>query len=216
MTYYKDLSEYMYRSSKEKNIVNVGWIDGEHKYLKGDVTEYFIRALWEYIKYPVNKTRGIHSDIALEGGMKKFVAKYQGYNILLGTAEIRVIDTKNNIVYAAPNLIIHYVINHHYIPPQNFIDAVINGPRPNSDEYRNVMKKIFLDEKGRGISKKCMYCGSQKLYYAFRVQKKYDTFSKIEIINYEADKYKELQKNEFIYDVICKECGRLFRVSNED
>ena len=83
--------------------------------------------MWEYIKYPVNRTRGIYPNIALDGGVKTFVAKYQGYNIVLGSAEIRVVDTKNNIVYAAPNLILHYVINHRYMPPQSFIDAVING-----------------------------------------------------------------------------------------
>ena len=217
MAYYKDLSKYTYLSNEEKNTINVGWFDGEHEYLQGDVTEEFILALWEYIKYPVNETRGIYSNIALDGGVKKFVAKYQGYNILLGSAEIRVVDTKNNIVYAAPNLILHYVINHHYMPPQSFMDAVINGQKPNSDEYSNVIKQILFDEKDRGWrNKQCRYCGSHKLYYGFRVQKKYDISSKIEIVNYEEDKYRELQQNESIYDVICKECGKLFKLPDED
>lgn len=217
MSYYKDLSEYMYISNKEKNTMNVGWLDVEHEYLKGDVTEEFIIALWEYIKYPVHRTRGLHSNIDLDGGVKYFIAKYQGYNILLGSAEIRVVDTKNNIVYAAPNLILHYVINHQYLPPQSFINAVINGPKPNSDEYGNVIKQIYLDESDMGWwNKQCRYCGSHKLYYAFGVQKEYDASSKIEIVNYEADKYRELQQNESVNNVICKECGKLFKLADED
>lgn len=216
MAYYKDLSVYSYLSNIEKETLNVGWLEGEHEYPQGDVTEKFILALWEYIKYPVNRTRGLHSNITLDGDVKYFMAKYQGYNILLGSAEIRVVDT-NNIVYAAPNLILHYVINHHYMPPQSFIDAVINGPKPNSDQYSNVIKQIFLDRKGIGwANNQCRYCGSNKLYYAFGVQKEYDISSKIKIVNYEEDKYRELQQNKFIHDVICKECGKLFELSDEE
>ena len=80
-----------------------------------------------------------------------------------------------------------------------------------------MIKQILFDERDRGWwDTQCMYCGSNKLYYGFRVQKEYDISSKIEIVNYEEDKYRELQQNEFIYDVICKECGKLFKLPYED
>lgn len=213
MTFYKDLSKYTYWPNKEKNTINIGWLDENHNYFKGDYTEEFILALWDYIKYPVNITRGYYSNIVLDGGIKAWVARYQGYNISLGDSEIRVVDIKNKVVYAAPNLILHYVINHHYLPPQSFINAVINGPKPNSNKYSKVLKQILSDENDRGFwNEHCIYCGSNKLYYAFKNQKEYDTSSKIEVIEFEKKKYIEYQQNAYIQDVICKECGKLFKV----
>jgi hypothetical protein len=41
-----------------------------------------------------------------------------------GSAEIRV-PGKGNIVFAAPEMIAHYVIMHEYRPPEEFIEAVL-------------------------------------------------------------------------------------------
>lgn len=38
-------------------------------------------------------------------------------------------------MYAAPSLILHYILAHGYKPPQEFIDAVINSPDASSEEY---------------------------------------------------------------------------------
>jgi hypothetical protein len=47
--------------------------------------------------------------------------------MLLGSAEIRV-PGKDGKVYAAPNLIYHYIKDCGYLPPQEFIDAVALMP----------------------------------------------------------------------------------------
>ena len=57
-----------------------------------------------------------------------------GEKILLGSAEIRVFGL-NGVVYAAPNMIYHYVLTHRYCPPLEFIRAVLEGPLPDSLEY---------------------------------------------------------------------------------
>ena len=44
----------------------------------------------------------------------------------LGSAEIWV-PTNDSTVYCAPNLVVHYVREHKYQPPQAFIDAVIQA-----------------------------------------------------------------------------------------
>lgn len=38
-------------------------------------------------------------------------------------------------MYAAPSLIIHYILQHGYKPPQEFIDAVMESEEADSDEY---------------------------------------------------------------------------------
>jgi hypothetical protein len=32
-------------------------------------------------------------------------------------------------------MIYHYVVDHHYLPPEEFISAVLDGPLPDSPEY---------------------------------------------------------------------------------
>ncbi len=56
----------------------------------------------------------------------------------LGDGEIRVLG--ESVVYAAPALIYHYVVEHHYKPPDEFIEAVLAG-EPASEQQRELLKK---------------------------------------------------------------------------
>lgn len=49
---------------------------------------------------------------------------HDGTTLLLGSAEIRV-PSRLGVVYAAPDMIYHYIKDHDYVPPQEFIDAVL-------------------------------------------------------------------------------------------
>jgi len=42
------------------------------------------------------------------------------------------------VLYVAPVMIDHYVRAHRYLPPREFIDAVLAIPTPDSDEYRSL------------------------------------------------------------------------------
>jgi hypothetical protein len=44
-----------------------------------------------------------------------------------GNAEIHVRGA-DATVYAAPTLIAHYIVEHHYLPPKPFIEAALHGP----------------------------------------------------------------------------------------
>ncbi len=51
-----------------------------------------------------------------------------------GAAEIRVIGDEE--IFAAPDLIAHFVTAHGYAPPAPFVDAVLAGPGPHTAEHR--------------------------------------------------------------------------------
>ena len=57
-----------------------------------------------------------------------------GEEMLLGSAEIRVFG-QAGLIYAAPNLIYHYVLLHHYSPPEVFVPAMKEGPKPTDSDY---------------------------------------------------------------------------------
>jgi hypothetical protein len=64
-----------------------------------------------------------------------------GTEVGMGNGEIWVV--KGETLYIAPYLIIHYIEEHNYQPPEEFIDAVINGFRPDSPGYEMKLGKIL-------------------------------------------------------------------------
>ena len=57
-----------------------------------------------------------------------------GEQVELGYAEIRVLGERGKM-YAAPNMLYHYVTVHHYKPPDEFVQALKKGPCPPNEEY---------------------------------------------------------------------------------
>jgi len=49
-----------------------------------------------------------------------------GRSVVLGDAEIRVV-AENGTLFVAPTLILHYVVEHGYQPPPEFVDALRRG-----------------------------------------------------------------------------------------
>ena len=121
----------------KEDSLNIGWLEKGHKINRGDVPEEFIEKLWQYLRYPVHVCRGFHV-CSLCKNIKSGVpvVEYKGEKRQAGYYEIRVWG-KNGKVYAVPSLVIHYILQHGYKPPQEFIDAVIDSEDASSDEYYN-------------------------------------------------------------------------------
>lgn len=146
MTYHPDLS----RRDNSK-FLYIGWLDSQHQYPVGTVSEKFIARLWEFCRYSVTECLGRHycefcprviinKQILPFGEFIQFeILKIHrdGITIKPGDGEIIVLG-KNNNVYYAPNLIYHYVVDHSYLPPEEFIQAVLTCPLPTSDEYKKI------------------------------------------------------------------------------
>jgi tetratricopeptide (TPR) repeat protein len=65
-----------------------------------------------------------------------------GISLSLGSSEIRVFSPAGTIIYAAPTLIFHYVSIHHYQPPEDFLQALREGPKPPVLEYFGQLSSI--------------------------------------------------------------------------
>lgn len=63
-----------------------------------------------------------------------------GQRTLPGTGEIRVLG--ENDIYAAPDLILHYVSTHNYQPPREFVQAVLLGPPAGAPEHRALVRSL--------------------------------------------------------------------------
>ena len=211
MSEYFDFSRYMYRQ-KEKNTFNIGWLE-KNDFTKGKVSQIFLENLFEYIKYPIHMTRGLYHNLQLDNETDTFTACYKGYEILLGSAEIRVIDVDNKTIYASPNLILHYIVNHNYLPPDNFIRAVNNGVKPNSEMYSKLICNIY--PKSNCSSRiKCPFCknGNNEFGYGKIEENKYKN---LQVLKTSSIKNKNVYED-CIHDIICKNCGRVFSITYDD
>lgn len=152
MTYYSDLSPYVY-SKVETSTVNVGWLDSSHPFPTGKVTDEFLARLWLYCAKPVHPAKGFHECPFCVPPLVPIEATRGKETLLLGAAEIRVLGS--NKKYAAPNLVYHYIVEHEYLPPEEFIQAVMEGPQPGTSEFEEYLPTLarFNPEKRKAMLK---------------------------------------------------------------
>lgn len=126
MTYFPDLSEYAYLAGSERNARhrNIGWLGKGHRFPRGRVPDAALEKLWKLCLLPPHVTRGFHRcEFCRSPPFGGVAAVWKGRQWKLGSAEIRVEGTEG-IVYFAPNLVLHYITEHQYLPPAEFLAAL--------------------------------------------------------------------------------------------
>ena len=136
MVYFPDLSAYSYGHGHHPGVVHVGWLDGTHPFPKGQVERSLIEKMKVLASNPVELYRGkqlcevctvppgvVRTLVPNRGGMidpQSSWAKWAEHRWSNG--EIRVAG--DGVIFAAPVLIVHYIEEHGYLPPVQFLDAV--------------------------------------------------------------------------------------------
>jgi hypothetical protein len=106
--------------------VNIGWLGESTNYDQMDPDEGLLHLVWDYCKISVAQYRGIHGCEYCQP-RRSDVGQRHGEMRLLGSGEIRVF-AEGGTIYAAPDLIYHYMAVHRYKPPDPFISALTAGP----------------------------------------------------------------------------------------
>jgi hypothetical protein len=146
MAYFKDLTTYKYFQNSDKQnipILNVGWLEMDD-FEKGETSQEFREKLFQFCldQNLVLIARGFQECAFCGLSWTDWGRRHPDYGLnagwmSIGDGEIRVIG--KSVVYAAPALIYHYVVEHNYLPPQEFVDAVLTGPQPGSNEHQNYL-----------------------------------------------------------------------------
>jgi hypothetical protein len=110
-----------------KIVKNVGWLDGAHPFLQGVVSAEVIASLEQLVIHtwkPPFMASGWHGCNICprkppEGPIMRDIG---GQSIMLGAMQIYVPD--GDIMYSAPNLILHYIEDHGHGPPEVFLQAM--------------------------------------------------------------------------------------------
>lgn len=136
-----DLTEYDgCRAEKDFGMrpLGVGFLDGRDGYPTGDLAAELLQKLGRFClpDYLVNCNRQrlpspfTHEMVSIE---------VDGQTIELGHGEIRLIGAEN--IYAAPDLIVHYIAHQGYMPPPEFV-AALKAAEPGSLEHRVYTKTL--------------------------------------------------------------------------
>jgi hypothetical protein len=133
MAYFPDLSPYAYGHRPHPGVLHIGWLDGVHEYPKGKVAEHVLGRLKRLATEPTELYRGFHiCELCSppEGLIGPGDAGYWDWaKPRSSNGEIRV--TLGTAAYAAPVLIVHYIEEHGYLPPEEFLRAVMEAaPNP--------------------------------------------------------------------------------------
>ena len=120
MTYIQDLTPCTYHGPRNKyGALAVGWLDKEHLFPTGDTSQEFKDKLKELVtNHLVMRYMGSHE---CQWGPRPSQHKLAPS----GNGSIVVVSPTSEITYEAPALIHHYVTEHNYLPPQDFITAVL-------------------------------------------------------------------------------------------
>jgi hypothetical protein len=129
--YFEDLTKYCFYLKKPvETVKNVGWLDVEKSFNKGEVDPNFLAKLSaiilgsENIDVHVNRVRSADSCALSDCDVKEI--KCGSRSEYLGASEIWIPSVIDGEFFAAPSLVYHYVAAHNYLPPQEFIISVMN------------------------------------------------------------------------------------------
>ena len=149
-TYISDLAPYpptRVNEPYQEKLIAVGWLNLNHPYAKGTVSQDFVRCLELFCSNALLRIFGARPCTLCGNNEIVRVRLSSGKDVrLYGTYELRVPSISGDRIYAFPDIILHYVLAHNYKPPQEFIDSVLCAPLPGTPEYEDFVapwKRLF-------------------------------------------------------------------------
>ena len=129
----KDLSEYdEVQPEHHLSILNIGWLGSGMSYSTGETSSDFVEKIKRLI---INSETSSFKPIVwrCRGQDRCPVCDLQdlvlgdGRNIeVLGSSELFIPSSlQNNLYFVSPSLIYHFILEHAYLPPSQFIDSVM-------------------------------------------------------------------------------------------
>jgi hypothetical protein len=127
--HFEDRSNYSYYLKKPvNNVFNIGWLESDKEFSKGEVNKLILDKLAEIltskndVDVHVNWTRSL--DPCALTGCTDISMSNEGKEIFLGGSEIWLPSIHKGNYFAAPSLIYHYIQEHEYLPPKEFLDSI--------------------------------------------------------------------------------------------
>ena len=115
----------------------IGWLAMQHPFPIGDSAENFVATLREICSHWGGCVDALRWAVA--GGFHtcEFCGRFRASGNIAVPA--------SDVLFVAPEMVVHYVEHHKYLPPKDFVDAVFSCPLPGTPEYRDALKAFLPD-----------------------------------------------------------------------
>jgi hypothetical protein len=150
MAWYADLSHCGYFDGvpgwDTSALRAVGWLSSAEQFAMGQVSEEIFAKLCGLLRNPwgLMDFMGHHAcELCTTHSPRSFV--YRGASILVGNGEVFV--PWERCILVAPSLVLHYIDAHQYLPPTEFLSAVLRCPEMGSREYLQALREAGADPK---------------------------------------------------------------------
>lgn len=127
MTWFPDMAcESMV--AEGEHVRAVGWLSSSHPYTRRRVSLAFVAKLRDFVRLADESTMSLYFGVSAGFHLCEFCRKCRdGRNFGVPAGEV---------LFVAPAMIGHYVEQHKYAPPPEFIAAVSASPLPGTPEYQ--------------------------------------------------------------------------------
>lgn len=118
----------------------VGWLHADHPFTKGSVPAETVTRLKDFVQLADESTTALGWGLLMGIHTCEFCGRDRGLrNFGVPT---------NNLLYVVPEMIVHYIEEHGYAPPVEFIAALMSSPLPNTAEYRVAVEGFRSTDHG--------------------------------------------------------------------
>ena len=129
----EDFETYSYKpASNEAASKCIGWLGAGDKYETGEVDGAALLRLELLSELKANRTRGLKACPVCGELFEK-----NRFGTMLGSSEIKVVAFDQ--AYTSPSLIVHFIRDHNYCPPEEFLIALKAMKDPLSEDGRTAL-----------------------------------------------------------------------------
>ncbi len=113
----------------------IGWLHPDHPYTKGEVSGEFLARLKEFVARSGKSAEALY----LPGACGFHTCEFCGK--AWGVANFGV--PCDGLLYVVPEMIVHYIEQHGYCPPEEFVTALLRSPLPGTEEYELITEPFW-------------------------------------------------------------------------
>jgi hypothetical protein len=113
----------------------IGWLHPDHPYTKGDVPAEFLARLKEFAARSSDSAEALY--FGASGGFHTCAFCGRSH----GVRKFGV--PSGDLLFVAPERVVHYVEQHGYSPPAEFVAAVLRSPLPDTQEYQVITEPFW-------------------------------------------------------------------------
>ena len=119
----------------------IGWLHPDHPYTKGEVCAEFLSRLKEFVAHCRQSANALY--FGAFGGFH--TCEFCGKALGIGNFGV----PSGDLLFVAPEMVVHYIQQHGYCPPAEFVGAVLQSPLPDTEEYQLITEPFWHMHKKR-------------------------------------------------------------------